>query len=79
MLLIATFSGLAACGRRGKHYMLESERLHLKGKKEGRTEERHDMIKNALKRGTTPEQLIHLMGFEKKEILACQKELETTK
>ena len=59
--------------------MLESERLHLKGKKEDRTEERHDMIKNALKRGTTPEQLIHLMGFEKKEILECQKELETTK
>ena len=74
-----------------KPYMLESERLHkegftqgeLKGRTEGRTEgrikERHDMIKNALLRGTTPEQLIHLMGFEKKEILECQKELETTK
>lgn len=74
-----------------KPYMLESERLHkegftqgeLKGRTEGRTEgrikERHDMIKNALLRGTTPEQLIHLMGFEKAEILACQKKLEGTK
>lgn len=70
-----------------KPYMLESERLHkegftqgeLKGRTEGRIKERHDMIKNALLRGTTPEQLIHLMGFEKAEILACQKELEDTK
>ena len=70
-----------------KPYMLESERLHkegftqgeLKGRTEGRIKERHDMIKTALLRGTTPEQLIHLMGFEKAEILACQKELEDTK
>jgi len=56
--------------------VLEGE---LKGRTEGRIKERHDMIKNALLRGTTPEQLIHLMGFEKAEILACQKELEDTK
>ena len=66
-----------------KPYMLESERLRKEGFTQGETkwrmEERHDMIINALKRGTTPEQLIHLMGFEQKEILACQKELETTK
>ena len=66
-----------------KPYMLESERLRKEGFTQGETkwrmEERHDMIINALKRGTTPEQLIHLMGFEKKEILECQKELETTK
>lgn len=37
------------------------------------------MIKNALLRGTTPEQLIHLMGFTEVEILACQKELKGTK
>lgn len=66
-----------------KPYMLESERLRKEGFTQGETkwrmEERHDMIINALKRGTTPEQLIHLMGFEKAEILACQKELEGTK
>lgn len=37
------------------------------------------MIKNALLRGTTPERLIHLMGFTEAEILACQKELKGTK
>lgn len=41
--------------------------------------ERHDMIINALKRGTTPEQLIHLMGFAEDEIVECQKKLEATK
>lgn len=69
-----------------KPYMLESERLHqegftqgeMKGQTEGRVQERHDMIINALKRGTTPEQLIHLMGFAEDEIIECQKELETT-
>ena len=37
------------------------------------------MIKNALLHGTTPEQLIHLMGISEAEILECQKELEGTK
>ena len=74
-----------------KPYMLESERLRLegftqgeqKGRSEGMTEgrakERYDLIKNALLRGTTPEQLIHLMGFKESEILECQKKLESTK
>lgn len=66
-----------------KPYMLESERLRKEGFTQGETkwraEERHDMIINALKRGTTPEQLIHLMGFAEDEIIECQKELEATK
>ncbi|MDY5883172.1 MAG: hypothetical protein SPJ65_07680 [Roseburia sp.] len=69
-----------------KPYMLESERLYkegftqkeLKGRTEGRIKERHDMIINTLKRGTTPEQLIYLMGFAEDEILECQKKLEDT-
>ena len=60
-----------------KPYMLESERLRKEGFTQGETkwrmEERHDMIINALKRGTTPEQLIHLMGFTEDEIVECQK------
>ena len=66
-----------------KPYMLESERLRKEGFTQGETkwrmEERHDMIINALKRGTTPEQLIHLMGFAEDEIVECQKKLEATK
>lgn len=38
-----------------------------------------NLIVNALQRGTTPEQLIHLMGISEAEILECQKELEGTK
>lgn len=49
------------------------------GETKWRMEERHDMIINALKRGTTPEQLIHLMGFAEDEIVECQKKLEATK
>lgn len=74
-----------------KPYMLESERLHkegftqgeLKGRREGfeqgEVQGRHNLIMNALQRGTTPEQLIHLMGISEAEILECQKELEGTK
>ena len=66
-----------------KPYMLESERLRKEGFTKGETkwrmEERHDIIINALKRGTTPEQLIHLMGFAEDEIVECQKKLEATK
>ena len=66
-----------------KPYMLESERLRKEGFTQGETkwrmEERHDMIINALKRGATPEQLIHLMGFAEDEIVECQKKLEATK
>ena len=74
-----------------KPYMLESERLHkegftqgeLKGRREGfeqgEVQGRHNLIMNALQRGTTPEQLIHLMGISEAEILECQKEIESTK
>ena len=66
-----------------KPYMLESERLLLEGEKkgfeQGEVQGRRNLIVNALQRGTTPEQLIHLMGISEAEILECQKELEGTK
>ena len=66
-----------------KPYVLESERLLLEGEKkgfeQGEVQSRRNLIANALQRGTTPEQLIHLMGISEAEILECQKELEGTK
>lgn len=66
-----------------KPYMLESERLLLEGEKkgfeQGEVQSRRNLIANALQRGTTPEQLIHLMEISEAEILECQKELEGTK
>ncbi len=56
-----------------------SEGIYEKGIEEGISKIVRNLIVNALQRGTTPEQLIHLMGISEAEILECQKELEGTK